>query len=173
MMNALLLAVALSACGAKPDAPAPQKPKLAIPELAGPACVPQKLEKKAALRFPKGKPITVDVADTPATRETGLMCVTKLPKDYGMLFVFPSEMGLGFWMKNTLVSLDILWIGADKRVNNIAPRLKASKVDTPEDKIARAGGRGMYVLELAAGEAKRRGIKVGDRLEFDVAPVEK
>jgi uncharacterized protein len=165
-MNALFLVVALAACGAKPEPPAPAEP-------AAQACVPQKLEKKVPLKFPKGKPITVDVADTPSTRETGLMCVTKMPKDYGMLFVFPNEMGLGFWMKNTLVSLDILWIGADKRVNNIAPRLKASKTDTPDDKVARAGGRGMYVLELAAGEAKRRGLKVGDKLEFDVAPVEK
>lgn len=164
-MNAIFLVVALAACGAKPDAQ-PAKP-------AEQACVPQKLEKKVPLRFPKGKPITVDVADTPSTRETGLMCVTRMPKDYGMLFVFPQEMGLGFWMKNTLVSLDILWIGADKRVNNIAPRLKASKVDTPEDKVARAGGRGMYVLELAAGEAKRRGLKVGDKLEFDVTPVDR
>lgn len=158
-----LLAAAPSACAAKPEAPAPKHA----------ACVPQKLEKKVPLKFPKGKPITVDVADTPSTRETGLMCVTKMPRDYGMLFVFPQEMGLGFWMKNTLVSLDILWIGADKRVNNIAPRLKASTVRTPDDKVARAGGRGMYVLELAAGEAKRRGLKVGDRLEFDVSPVDK
>jgi uncharacterized membrane protein (UPF0127 family) len=159
----LLLLLALPASALKPQ----------LKDVSAPACVPQKLEKKVPLKFPKGKPITVDVADTPSTRETGLMCVTKMPKDYGMLFVFPNEMGLGFWMKNTLVSLDILWIGADKRVNNIAPRLKASKTDTPDDKVARAGGRGMYVLELAAGEAKRRGLKVGDKLDFDVAPVEK
>lgn len=163
----LLLALALLAL-----APAAAL-KPALKDVSPAACVPQKLEKKVPLRFPKGKPITVDVADTPSTRETGLMCVTKMPRDYGMLFVFPQEMGLGFWMKNTLVPLDILWIGADKRVNNIAPRLKASKTDTPDDKVARAGGRGMYVLELAAGEAKRRGLKVGDRLEFDVPPVEK
>jgi uncharacterized protein len=159
----LLLLLALPAFALKPQ----------LKDVSPPACVPQKLEKKAALRFPKGKPIIVDVADTPSTRETGLMCVTRMPRDYGMLFVFPSEMGLGFWMKNTLVPLDILWIGADKRINNIAPRLKASRVDTPEDKVARAGGRGMYVLELAAGEAKRRGLKVGDRLEFEVSPVDR
>lgn len=137
------------------------------------ACSPQVVEKKTALAFPDGKTITVDVADTPKTRELGLMCRTKLPKDYGMLFVFPNEMGLGFWMKNTLVSLDLLWLDADKRVTHIAPRLKASKLDTPEDKIARAGGRGRYVLELPAGDAAKRKLKIGDRLRFDVAPVEK
>jgi uncharacterized membrane protein (UPF0127 family) len=158
----LLLALSLTACAAEP------KPKAKAAE-----CKPQVVEKKAKLTFPGGKSITVDVADTPHTREIGLMCRTKLPKDYGMLFAFPNEMGLGFWMKNTLVSLDLLWLGADKRITNIAPRLKASKTDTPEDKIARAGGRGQYVLELPAGDAARRKLKVGDKLDFDVATPEK
>lgn len=161
-MIALLLALTLTASSAEP------KPKHKTAE-----CKAQSVEKKAKLTFPGGKTITVDVADTPHTREIGLMCRTKLPKDYGMLFVFPNEMGLGFWMKNTLVSLDLLWLGADKRIANIAPKLKASKLDTPEDKIARAGGRGQYVLELPAGDIARRRLKVGDRLEFDIATPEK
>lgn len=132
-------------------------------------CKPQVVAKKIVLAFPDGATIKADVVDSPATRETGLMCRTELPKDYGMLFVFPAEMDLGFWMKNTLVCLDLVWIGADKRVTAVAPRLKASTVDTPEDKIARAGGRGQYVLELPAGEAKRHGLKAGDALDFKVA----
>lgn len=163
-MKALILSLALNACAAKP---APSKP---APKAA--ACVPQKLEKKTRLTFPRGGSIIVDVADTAAARETGLMCVTRMPKDYGMLFVFHNETGLGFWMKNTLVPLDLLWIGADKRISSIAPRLPASKLDTPDDKIARAGGRGQYVLELAAGEAARRRLKVGDRLDFEVSTPE-
>lgn len=155
ILSALLLALSLTAHPADP------KPRAA-------ACKPQAVEKKTKLTFPGGKVIEVDVADTPATREIGLMCRKSLPKDYGMLFVFPSEMGLGFWMKNTLVSLDLLWIGADKRITTIAPRLRASRLDTPDDKVARAGGRGQYVLELPAGEAKRRKLKVGDKLEFEV-----
>lgn len=158
-----LLAVALAASAASPARKA----------VAPPECRAQVVEKKARLAFPGGKVITVDVADTPASREVGLMCRRSLPKDYGMLFVFPMEMGLGFWMKNTLVPLDLLWIGADKRVAHIAPRLKASRLDTPEEKIARAGGRGQYVLELPAGEAKSRKLKVGDRLDFDVAVPER
>ena len=161
-MISLLLALSLTASAAEP------KPKAKPAE-----CKAQSVEKKAKLTFPNGKAIMVDVADTPHTREIGLMCRTKLPKDYGMLFVFPNEMGLGFWMKNTLVSLDLLWLGADKRITNIAPKLKASKLDTPEDKIARAGGRGQYVLELPAGDAARRKLKVGDKLEFDVPTPEK
>lgn len=164
-MIALLLVMSLTAratdTASKAAAPRPAE------------CRPQAVEKKTSLAFPSGKPIMVDVADTPATRETGLMCRRFLPKDYGMLFVFPNEMGLGFWMKNTLVSLDLLWIGADKRIKVIAPRLKASRTDTPDDKIARAGGRGQYVLELPAGDAARRKLKVGDKLDFTVEPVER
>jgi uncharacterized protein len=131
-----------------------------------PKCVPQKAPRTATMTLPGGAKLKVDVVDTPKSRETGLMCVTKMPRDYGMLFVFPMEMDLGFWMKNTLVSLDLVWIGADKRITAIAPRLPASTLDTPEEKVARADGRGAFVLELAAGEAKRRGLKVGDRLSF-------
>jgi len=136
---------------------------------AAPVCKPQVVAKRTSLTFPDGKTITVDVVDTPATREAGLMCRTKLPKDYGMLFVFPQELDLGFWMKNTLVSLDLVWIGADKRVAVVAPRLKASTVDTPEDQIARAGGKGQYVLELPAGAAKHHHLKAGDTLKFSVS----
>lgn len=142
---------------------------LLLPAAAVAKCAPQKAPKQTKLAFPTGKAIKIDVVDTPASRETGLMCVTRMPKNYGMLFAFPQEMDLGFWMKNTLVSLDILWIGADKRITAIAPRLKASREDTPEDQVARAGGRGQFVLELAAGEAARRKLKVGDVLGFSVA----
>ncbi len=90
-----------------------------------------------------------------------------------MLFVFPQEMELNFWMKNTLVSLDIVWIGADKTVAVVHDHMKKSTVDTPDDKVAAAGGRGQYVLELPAGAAARRGLKPGDRLAFEVAIPEK
>ena len=155
-MNSILLALALSAVAGPASS-------------STPGCRAQVVAKKASLVFPDGKKIKVDVVDNPTTREVGLMCRTKLPKDYGMLFVFPQEMDLSFWMKNTLVSLDILWIGAGKTITAIAPRLKASTVETPEDLVARAGGRGQYVLELPAGAAKRHGLKVGDTLRFDVA----
>lgn len=157
-MKALLLVLALpvSSLAAAPAQKA-----------AAAACLPQAVAKKIPLAFPNGTSIKAAVVDTPTTREIGLMCVTKMPKNYGMLFVFPQDMFLNFWMKNTLVSLDILWIGADKRIAVIHERLKPSTVKTPEHEIATAGGQGQYVLELAAGEAKRRGLKVGDALKFE------
>jgi len=151
---ALAVALALSASAA----PAPKK---------APACRPQKVAVKTKLSFPDGKTILANVVDTPASRETGMMCLTKVKPDYGMLFVFPSEMDLNFWMKNTLLSLDIVWIGADKRVTVVHDHMKKSTVDTPDSEVATAGGRGQYVLELPAGAAEKRGLKPGDQLVFE------
>lgn len=158
-MKALLLVIALSPAAFAGGSP------------ASPKCVPQSVpkEKKTTLTFPDGQKIKIDLVDTPATRETGLMCVTKMPRTYGMLFAFPQDMYLNFWMKNTLVPLDILWIGPDKKIAEIHEKLRASTVDTPDEKIATAGGRGQFVLELASGEASRRKLKVGDQLKFEAA----
>lgn len=155
---ALALSLALNAAAA----PAPKTGKAA-------ACKPQKVPAKAKLTFPDGMSIAANVVDTPATREIGMMCLTKVRKDYGMLFVFPQEMDLNFWMKNTLLSLDIVWIGADKKVTVVHDRLKKSAVDTPDSEVATAAGRGQYVLELPAGAAARHQLKAGDPLAFDVA----
>jgi uncharacterized membrane protein (UPF0127 family) len=157
---ALSLLVAASPASAKKNA-------------AAPACKPQKAAKTAKLTYPDGTSIVADVVDTPASRETGLMCRTKLKPDYGMLFAFPAEMDLNFWMKNTLVSLDIVWIGADKRVTVVHANMPKSTTSTPDDKVAVAGGRGQWVLELPAGAAAKRGLKPGDLLSFDAAVPEK
>lgn len=134
-------------------------------------CVPQTIsaEKKTTLTFPDGKTIKIDLVDTPMSREVGLMCVTKMPRTYGMMFVFSEEMDLNFWMKNTLVPLDILWIGPDKKITVIHEKLHESTFDTPDEKVVRAGGRGQFVLELASGEASRRKLKAGDQLKFTAA----
>ena len=139
------------------------------PKAAAAVCKPQKIAVKTALTFPDGKTIKANVVDTPASREKGMMCLTKLKSDYGMLFVFPQEMDLNFWMKDTLVSLDIVWIGADKKVTVVHDHMKESTVDTPDDKVAVAGGRGQYVLELPAGAAAKRGLLPGSQLAFEVA----
>lgn len=155
MKTLLLLLVLTPAVRAQMGVPAPK-------------CMPQTVpaEKKTALTFPDGRTIKIDLVDTPMSREVGLMCVTKMPRTYGMMFVFPEEMDLGFWMKNTLVPLDILWVGPDKKITVIHEKLRASTIDTPDEKIVRASGRGQFVLELASGEASRRKLKAGDQLRF-------
>ena len=162
-MKALLLLLALTpAARAQVAAPAGK-------------CQPQTVPaaKKTAMTMPDGRKIAIDLVDTPMSREVGLMCVTKMPRTYGMLFVFNQEMDLGFWMKNTLVPLDIIWIGPDKKITTIHEKLHESTVDTPDDKVVTASGRGQFVLELASGEAARRKLKVGDQLKFTAAIPEK
>ena len=78
-------------------------------------------------------------------------------------------MMMQFWMKNTLVSLDIIFIGADKKITAVRDRLSASSERTPDADVARAGGLAQYVLELPAGAAARRKLAAGQTLSFDVA----
>ncbi len=65
-------------------------------------------------------PITVEIADDPATRARGLMDRQTMPRDHGMWFAYPSEAPRAFWMKNTPLPLDIVFIAGDGRVVSIA-----------------------------------------------------
>lgn len=123
--------------------------------------------KTTELTFPDGKTITVDVVDTPLTRERGLMFRKSLPKDYGMLFVFERQGGLQFWMKNTWTSLDIVFIDEAKTITAVHPRVKPSDESTTDENVARVGGLAQYVLELPAGDAKRHKLKPGRALRFE------
>lgn len=123
----------------------------------------------STLVFPDGKSISVELAMTPKDREYGLMNRTSLPPDYGMLFVFPREQAMQFWMKNTLVDLDMVFIGADKRITEVHKDVPRSAPDTPEANLARRGGAAQYVLELPAGDAQRHTLSRGQSLVFDVS----
>jgi len=111
-----------------------------------------------------GARLRLAVAGDEPTRELGLMCVTRLRPHSGMIFVFARDESVEFWMKNTLIPLDMIWVRADGRVDTVAARVPASTRETPDDRVARRHGRGLYVIELAAGEAARDGIVPGARL---------
>ena len=114
--------------------------------------------------FADGSSITAELAVTDEERALGLMFREKVRPDQGMLFVFDEEGVHPFWMKNTLVPLDILWLGPDRRIIHIAadvPPCKAEPCPTyGPDRPA------SFLLELKAGGARARGLKPGDRLEF-------
>jgi uncharacterized protein len=101
------------------------------------------------------------VAATPEHREQGLMFVRTLAPDRGMLFVFASAQPVSFWMKNTYISLDLLFIGADGRVLRVAEN--ATPLST--ESISSMGP-AAWVLELAGGSAKRLGLAPGDRMLY-------
>ncbi len=100
------------------------------------------------------------VADSPARRSQGLMFVRDLPKDSGMLFLFGEPQPVSMWMKNTFISLDMLFIAADGRIIRIAERTEPQSLRTIE-----SGGEATAVLEIAGGECARRKIRVGDSVQ--------
>jgi len=102
---------------------------------------------------------TVEIADTEATRARGLMFRQRLPEDRGMLFDFGEPRTVSMWMKNTLISLDMLFIRADGTIAYIAENTVPKSLDTigvSEPVLA--------VLELAGGTAKKKGIRSGDKV---------
>jgi hypothetical protein len=121
---------------------------------------------KTLIRFASGRKILADIADTPKEREEGLMFREKLPKNYGMLFVFSKEDFLEFWMKNTWVDLDMVFIGQDKKITVLYSKVKASTFKTTDADVARAGGTGQYVLELPSGTVRHDHLKIGQKLKF-------
>jgi uncharacterized membrane protein (UPF0127 family) len=117
-----------------------------------------------AVRAPRGDLSLVAVRDE-ATRERGLMCVVRIPPGRGMLFVFaPPDRAQSFWMKNTLVALDMVFVNAAGSVTAIAAGVPPTPNGTPDDAVARRGGFGQFVIELGAGDADRHGIVRGTKL---------
>jgi uncharacterized membrane protein (UPF0127 family) len=104
------------------------------------------------------------VAANDHDRELGLMCVTALKADAGMIFVFPAPGQYEFWMKNTLIPLDMVWVDAGGTVTTVAAAVPASTRDEADDKVARRGGHGAYVIELRSGDAARNHIVKGTHL---------
>jgi hypothetical protein len=103
---------------------------------------------------------TVEVVDTPESRQKGLMFRQSLAKDAGMLFDFRQEQLTSFWMQNTFIPLDMVFIGADGVVKTI--HVNARPHDTtsiPSEVPVR------FVLEIPGGRSVEIGLKPGDRIE--------
>jgi uncharacterized membrane protein (UPF0127 family) len=100
----------------------------------------------------------VEVAVTPQDHMQGLMYRTEMPEDQGMLFLFPQSAPRGFWMRNTLIPLDMIFIKEDGVIANIHPNAR------PKDEtVIYSDGPVSRVLELNGGTAERLGLKAGDK----------
>ncbi len=99
------------------------------------------------------------LADTDARQSQGLMFLTELPQGYGMLFPLTEPRVMNMWMKNTYVSLDMVFIGIDGKIVRIAADTVPQSTDIVSSGSVVAG-----VLEIRAGESKRLGLKVGDKV---------
>lgn len=102
----------------------------------------------------------VELADAPREREYGLMCRKSLAADRGMLFQFPKADYQAFWMRNTLIPLDIIYIGVDGRVVSIVRNARPL-----DESPLPSGAPAIGVLELAAGRAAQIGLLPGDKVQ--------
>ena len=104
----------------------------------------------------------VQVVDTDESRAKGLMYVTELAEDAGMLFDFKQERGVSFWMRNTFIPLDMIFVGADGIVKNIHVNAR------PHDPTSiPSEGPVQFVLEIPGGRSVEIGLKPGDTMEHD------
>jgi len=101
--------------------------------------------------------IRFEIADTPQKQIQGLSRRADVPSGYGMLFVFPSDDAYGFWMKDMLVPIDIIWLSDTGKIVGIEDSVSPStypSVFYPPEPVR-------YVLEMRAGEARARGWTIG------------
>lgn len=112
------------------------------------------------IRTPRGTRVfRVEIADTPRTRDIGMMWRTEVPRGTGMLFDFKAPQPATFWMENTLSSLDLIFIRSDGTIANIlANATPLSRAVIP------SAGPVLGVLEIGAGEARRLGIAPGQKV---------
>jgi uncharacterized protein len=101
----------------------------------------------------------VEIADNDAERARGLMYRKDLPEGRGMLFDFKREQDVGFWMKNTYIPLDMIFIRADGTVRRIA-----ANTEPLSERSVPGGGPVRYVLEVIGGTAGKLGIEPGDKV---------
>jgi hypothetical protein len=123
--------------------------------------------KDGELRFLDGKTnnqitaINIEIADNDAEREQGLMYRDTMAENQGMLFLMETEEPQTFWMKNTIISLDIIYADAEKRIVSISKNCKPYSLDQiPSAKPAQ------YVVEVNAGYTVKYNIRVGDIISF-------
>ena len=135
----------------------------APPKKAEPGAAPARVvvETAAGTRLA----VRVEVVRTDPERARGLMFRTSLDGDAGMLFVFDESADHGFWMVNTLIPLDMIFIDEDRRIAGIVERAQPL-TDTSRG----IGAPSRYVLEVNGGWAKAHGVAKGDRVRFENVP---
>ncbi len=114
----------------------------------------------------EGSYINVELATTREEMITGLMNRTNLPENKGMLFIFDEEGVYKFWMKNTLIPLDMIWIDENGKIIYIEKN--ALPCDIPTCPAFGPESSSKYVLEVNGGYTERHKINVGDKARIDI-----
>jgi len=113
---------------------------------------------------PQKSIIKAEVADTPAERSQGLMFRTQMAPDHGMLFIFRELDYWNFWMKNTKMPLDIIWLDVDWNVVHIESHVPICTKTDDSCPRYRTMKEALYVLELGAGMTERYKINLDSQL---------
>ena len=116
-----------------------------------------------------GQKYNLEVVDTPASRQKGLMNRSELASNSGMLFVFDGTGIYPFWMKNTLIHLDIIWLNQNNEIVHV--KEDAQPCETTIAAICNTIiplKPALYVIELNAGEVQKLNLKTGDKIDFEL-----
>jgi uncharacterized membrane protein (UPF0127 family) len=115
------------------------------------------------------KSYSLEVADTAQTRQVGLMNRSKLDENGGMIFIFDGTGIYPFWMKDTLIPLDMIWLNDQKEIVHI--KENAQPCSTTIGAICSSIiplKPALYVIELNGGEVEKLGLKTGDKINFEL-----
>ena len=119
---------------------------------------------------PHGVTIQAELADTTQKRAAGLMFRESLSPNHGMLFTFAEEQEWSFWMKNTRIPLDIIWMNKSKKIVHVERNVPICTRTDDGCPNYQPNAPAMYVLELASGTADALKLQRGVRLQFEVPP---
>jgi uncharacterized protein len=166
----IALMVPLLVAGCREDPPAPRPPGTPDGLVQRPVEIPFRHDGRLQFMREDGSPIVeidIEVAATDSARTRGLMQRTSLPERSGMLFLMPRTDRHSFWMANTPLSLDIMFIAPDSHIVNIA---KYTRPYSQQAVVAEAPSR--FVVETQAGFADTYGIVPGDRIDWQIGTQE-
>ncbi len=125
-----------------------------------------KFEKNTISFVEAKKTFQVEIADTAAKRTLGLMNRENLPEDQGMLFIFEDESEKSFWMKNTLIPLDMIFVDSNLKIVKIQKNAQPCKTITcttyPSERPAK------YVVEIGGGLSEKLGIEEGQTIKINL-----
>jgi len=132
------------------------------------ASTPAVGESLIPITLPQGRVVLAELADTSEERARGLMFRSALEDNHGMLFAFAEPQQWSFWMKNTRMSLDIIWMDQKKKIVHVARRVPICSRTDDGCPQYQPNENAMYVLELAAGSAELLHLDRGVTLRFQV-----
>jgi uncharacterized membrane protein (UPF0127 family) len=162
----------IAVVGCRRDEPPPSSPTGSAPAPASTAPAPAPAPDAPAVTFqPPGHPearVVVELAISEHEVQRGLMYREYMPPDAGMIFLFRTPKEQHFWMKNTLIPLDMIFVGSDRRVVGVVADAEPQTLDSRA-----VDGPSQFVVEVNGGWAAAHGVAAGTPVIFEHVPVDR